>query len=72
MCLATTAYVYMQYLLLFLVWFNNSDQFQIYIVTRSYSSCLLLCTLGGTLGHIYTHPYLALTPCKLGLLSAGS
>ena len=27
-----------QYVLLFLVWFNNSDQFQIYEVTRSYPS----------------------------------
>ena len=34
-----------QYVLLFLVWFNNSDQFQIYKVTRSYSSHPFLCAL---------------------------
>ena len=34
-----------QYVLLFLVWFNNSDPFQIYGVTRSYSSHLFLCAL---------------------------
>ena len=44
MCLAKMAYVYAQ-LLLFLVWFNNFDRFQIYGVTHSYSSCLFLCAL---------------------------
>ena len=33
-------------MLLLLVQFNNSDQFQIYGVTRSYSSRLFLCALG--------------------------
>ena len=40
MCLATTAYVYTQLRSthIFLVQFNNSDRFQIYGVTDSYSS----------------------------------
>ena len=36
-----------QYVLLFLVQFNNSDRFQIYEVTRSYSTRLFLFTLHG-------------------------
>ena len=32
-------------MLLFLVRFNNSTQFEIYRVTRSYSSCPFLCAL---------------------------
>ena len=61
-----------QYVLLFLIWFNDSDQFQIYVqvVTGSYSSRPFLCALGGTLGYIHTHVWLALTPWKLGLLSS--
>ena len=50
MCLATMAYVYaacnVQYVLLFLVLVVNSNQFQIYGVTHSYSSCTFLCALG--------------------------
>ena len=42
LCLCTAA----QYVLLFLVRFNNSDRFQIYVVTRSYSSRPFLCALG--------------------------
>ena len=41
LCLCAAA----QYVLLFLVQFNNSDWFQIYRVTRSSSSRLFLCTL---------------------------
>ena len=44
LCLRAAA----QYILLLLVWFNNSDRFQIYRVTRSYSSRLFLCTLATT------------------------
>ena len=44
------AYVYaachVQYVLLFLVLAVNSNQFQIYGVTHSYSSRTFLCTLG--------------------------
>ena len=39
-----------QYVLLFLVWFNNSDRFQGYGVTCSYSSCPFLCTVGLSIG----------------------
>ena len=38
-----------QYVLLFLVWINNSNRFQIYVVTRSYSSCPFLCTLSNSM-----------------------
>ena len=46
-CLATTPYVYAQLrsMYYFLVQFNNSDWFQTYRVTRSYSSHPFLCTL---------------------------
>ena len=37
---------HVQYVLLLLVWFNNSDWFQIYVVTHSYSSRPFLCALG--------------------------
>ena len=40
-----------QYVLLFLVLGVNSDQFQIYGVTRSYSSCPFLCALAGSIEH---------------------
>ena len=65
-----------KYVLLLLVRFNNSDQFQIYKVIRSYSSHLFLCTLG--LLHAYVHivsfccslqflNVLVLHPCPPGL-----
>ena len=44
-CLCAAA----QYVLLFLVRFNNSDRFQIYVVTRSYSSRPFLRALGTVL-----------------------
>ena len=39
-----------QYVLLFSVRFNNSDRFQIYVVTHSYSSYPFLCTLDIVIG----------------------
>ena len=44
LCLRAAA----QYVLLFLVQFNNSDQFKIYGVTCSYSSRPFLCALEAT------------------------
>ena len=41
LCLCATA----QYVLLFLLRFNNLDWFQVYVATRFYSSRLFLCTL---------------------------
>ena len=49
-----------QYVLLFLVRFNNSDRFQIYGVTRSYSSRPFLCTLDRYVGIVLTSEKLAL------------
>ena len=52
------------YVLLFLVQFNNSDQFELYGVTRSYSSRPFLCALGQTYVQSIAQPsYMLNTLC---------